>query len=93
MYDGTFERILVGKVSDFGRSACPDGGKDTVEAAIRRVVDDPARLFVFVDLGDSGIELSLVFQAIPMPELTDLIDDLVLLRVPLVPPDGGMESV
>ena len=28
-----------------------------------------------------------------MPELTDLIDDLVLLRVPLVPLDGGMEPV
>ena len=47
--DFAFKGFLAGYMGHFGFAAAADGGHDSVEAAVRRVVDDPAALLVFVD--------------------------------------------
>ena len=58
--DFAFEGFLAGYMRHFGITAASDGGHDAVEAAVRRIVDDPAALLVFEYGGDAGIELGAV---------------------------------
>ena len=93
MVDFAFEGFLAGYVRHFGIAAASDGGHYAVEAAVRRVVDDPAALLVFEYGGDAGIEFGAVLQAVAFPQLGYLGDDLVAVRVAGGPVDGGVETV
>lgn len=77
----------------FGITAASNGGHDAVEAAIGRVVDDPAALFVLIYGGDAGIEFGAVLQAVAFPELGYLGDDLLAVGVAGGPANGGVETI
>ncbi len=91
--DFAFEGFLAGDMRHFGIAAASDGGHNAVEAAVRRIVDDPAALLVLRDGGDAGVEFGAVLQAVAFPELGYLGDDLVAVGVAGGPVDGGVETV
>ena len=91
--DFAFEGFLAGYMGHFWFAATADGGHDSVEAAVRRVVDDPAALLVFIDGRDTGVEFGAVLQAVAFPELGDLGDDLVAVGVAGGPVDRGVKTV
>ena len=91
--DFAFEGFLAGYVRDFGVAAASDSGHDAVEAAVRRVIDDPAGLLVLINRGDAGVEFGAGLQAVAFPELGYLGDDLLAVGVAGGPADGGVETV
>lgn len=91
--DLALEDFLVGNVRHFRLAASSDGGQDTIVAAVGGVVDNPAVLLVFVDGGDSSVELGAVFEAVVLPELSDLGDDLLAVWVAGAPLQGRKEAV
>ena len=91
--DFAFEGFLAGYMRHFGITAASDCGHDAVEAAVRRVVDDPAALLVLIDRGDAGVEFGAVLQAVAFPKLSYLGDDLLAVGVAGGPADGGVETI
>ena len=91
--DFALEGFLVGEMGDFGLAAGSDGGHDAVETAVGGVVDQPAALLVFVYGGDSGVEFGAVFEAVLLPQLGDLGDDLLAVWVAGAPLYGREEAV
>lgn len=57
------------------------------------VIDDPSALLILVDAVDLVVELGALVELVKSPEVADLPDDLLLVRVALLPIDGGMEAV
>ena len=91
--DFAFEGFLAGYMRYLGLAAASNGSHDAIEAAVRRVVDDPAALLVLVNVGDAGVEFGAVLQAIALPELGYLGDNLLAVGVAGGPVDGGVETV
>ncbi len=84
MIDLSLEILLAGDMSHLRGPACSDSSDNAVESSIRGVVDNPATLLVLVDLFHSSVELCPFVEAVPVPELTDLFDNLVLFGIATV---------
>lgn len=91
--DVALERVQPGQVGHLDVAAGADGGDQAVEAAVGRVVDDPAGLVVLVRLVDPEVEPGLVLEVVPAPELLGLVDDLLAVGISALPLDRGVESV
>ena len=48
---------------------------------------------VFIDLGDSGIGGSFLFEPIALPQFGDLADDLLAVGISFLTFDGGVETI
>lgn len=70
-----------------------NGSDDAFEASPGRIVDDPPAELVLVHLVDLDVELGLVLEAVALPELLDLADNLLAVGVAALPPDGRVEAV
>ena len=77
----------------FRVAAGADGGNEALEAAIGRVIDDPAALLVLVHLLHLGIEPRPRVQPVLLPDLTHLADDLLAVRIAALPLARGVEPV
>jgi hypothetical protein len=78
---------------DFGFTACTDSRYDAVKSAVSSVVDDPSPLFVLVNLLDLGVELCASVEPIPLPQLSNLPEDLLAIWVAPFPLHRRMEPV
>lgn len=58
-----------------------------------RVIDDPASIFVLIRLVDFEIESSLLLEVVSLPQLSDLLDDLLAVWISALPFDRRVESV
>lgn len=71
----------------------PHSGNKTVEMAVGSVVDDPSAFLVLVNLVHLGVELCPGVKAVGLPDLSNLAEDLLAIRVASLPLNGRKESV
>lgn len=88
----TLEVFQAWELGHLGLAAGTDCGDNTLEVAIGGVIYDPASLFVLVDLLNGGIEPGPGFQAVFLPDLFDLTEDLLPVGVAALPLDGRVEA-
>lgn len=70
-----------------------DGGDEAVEAAIRGVIDDPPAAVVLGRPVDLEVEARLAVEAVELPQVADLAEDLGLVGVVTLPANGRVETV
>jgi hypothetical protein len=92
MVDLTLKLVHALHVWHFRGAACTNGGNDTVESSLRRIVDNPSSLFL-VNLFHLCVESRALLQAVVVEELLHLGDNLFAVRVSFLPLDRGVETV
>lgn len=80
-------------VRNFWVPAGADGGDDALEPAIRGVVDDPSPTFVLIDVLHRCVEPGAGVQAVALPEVRYLTDDLLAVRVTALPLHRRVKAV
>ena len=85
--------VHAGDMGNFRIAARPDRRDDTVKTTIGRVVDNPAPFIILIHFFDPSVKFSLRFEAIALPELGDLGDDLFTVGVAAAPLHAGVEAV
>lgn len=60
---------------------------------MRGIVDDPAAIIVLIRLVDFEVESRLLLEVVSLPQLSELLDDLLAVRISALPFDRRMESV
>lgn len=70
-----------------------NGGDEAVEATIRRTIDDPPAVAVLRDTPDLGVELGLLVEPVALPELANLLDDLLPVGIATLPLHGRVEAI
>ena len=93
MEDLAFEDFLLGQVGHLWLTTGSHCSHDAFEAPIGRVVDDPAALLVFVDGVDSRVEFGVMLEAVLLPEVGYLGDDLLAVWIAGVPLHRRKEAV
>lgn len=74
-------------------TTAPNGRYNSFEAAIGWIIDDPASLPVLYNRRDTRIELRAFLQTVALPQLRDLGNNLLAVRVSLTPFDRWVEAV
>lgn len=74
-------------------SAGPDRRDDSLEPPVGGIVDDPSAILVLVYLIDLCVELGLRVQTVVLPEMSDLTDDLLAVRISTLPLHGWVEAI
>jgi len=80
-------------MGDLAVAAGADGGDDAVEGFICTIVDDPAATVVLGDARGLGVEARARVEAVALPELAYLADDLLAVGVAACPADRRVEAV
>lgn len=93
MVDLAFELVQTGDIGHLDVATRAHGSNQAFKAAVGRVIDDPTGVFVLVRLGNLEVESGLFLEAVPLPELGDLIYDLLPVWISALPFDRRMESV
>lgn len=93
MVNFTSEVLGTLELGHDGVAARSNSGNEAVEAAVGRVIDDPALLFVEICFVHFEVEASAFLEAVAVPELADLGDDLVTIGISALPLDGRVEAV
>lgn len=75
------ELLHAWKSRHLGIPACAHCGNQALEAAIGRVIDDPAALIVLVRLGDLEVESRLALETVALPQQPELFDDFLAIWV------------
>lgn len=74
-------------------SACAHSRDETVKSAVGRIIEYPAAVLILVHLVDLGLELCLALEAIFLPQLSDLTEDLLPVWITPIPLDAWMKPV
>ena len=93
MINLAFKFLLIGHVRHLGISTTAHCSQDSVEATIRRVVDNPVSLIILFNRGDTGIEFCAFLQAVTFPQLSNLRHNLLTVGITGAPLDGGMKTI
>lgn len=88
-----FEIFRARDVGHFRLATGTDGGNDALEAAVGRVVNDPSALVILIYFFDFKVESCTLVKLVELPEMANLLDNLRLVRVSLLPVDGWMEAI
>lgn len=91
--DFTFELVRAVKVDHLWLATSANGRDETLVATVGGVVDDPSALLVLIHLVDPEVERRVLVELVQLPQLLNLLDNLRLVRVALLPVDGGVEPV
>lgn len=89
----SLELFPVWEYGNLGLSTCAHGGDETFKLSMLGMVDDPSAIVVLVHALDPDLELGNLVQAIPPPQLLDLVQDLLAVRVASTPTDRRVEAV
>ena len=93
MPDFSLEVLLTRQRGHLGIAACANSSDHAVKASVLWVVDDPAPVLILIHLLEFGLELSLLLQTIFLPQLLDLADNLLAIRIPICPVHGRVEAI
>lgn len=91
--DGPTKSVQASDVRHLGLAAGPNGGDETLETAIRRIIYDPASGLVLVHPVNVGVEVCARLQVVFFPETCHLLDDLAPPWVASPPLHRGVEAV
>lgn len=70
-----------------GSTTGSNSTNNTTKTAEGHIVDDPSTQLVLEDPINLDVEASSLFEAVALPELPDLTEDLLLVRVSTIPLD------
>lgn len=76
MIDLTLERINTFKLGLGRVTASPYGSNDAIEPAVGGIINDPSSLFILVGSVDLKMELGALLEAVRLPQLADLFQNL-----------------
>lgn len=93
MIDRSVKVVHASDLGHLGITTSSNGGDDTSKPSKRGIVDNPFALIILVNLLNLGVESSPLLEAVALPKLSDLAEDLLAIGIAAVPLDGGMEAV
>ena len=88
----SLEILHAGHMRYLRLAASSNRSNYALKSSIGGVIDDPSAVFVFKYPVDLGVELRLCVQAIALPELPDLADDLLAVWISTLPLHRRVES-